>query len=260
MVCALLFAGLLLAQPAPAPDPGGTARKALDLFLQQKYADMEQMFGPEVAKSVPLDQLTKLGDGFHAMGTSTVGDPSIRKLGASTSIVVFPLTYSAGPGPLACQFTINSEGRIAGFFITRVAPQAAKWERPAYSKPDAFTEREVTVGSDEWKLPGTLTVPAGKGPFPGVVLIQGSGPTDRDESLGGSKVFKDLAEGLASRGIVVLRYEKRTKQYPRAAASPTITVKEEMLDDAGRAGSGRQARVRAWPQPGRFVRAEDRGE
>ena len=64
------------------------------------------------------------------------------------------------------------------------------------------SERAVTVGEGEWKLPGTLTVPAGTGPFPAVVLVHGSGPNDRDETVGGTKVFKDLAEGLASRGIV----------------------------------------------------------
>ena len=76
-------------------------------------------------------------------------------------------------------------------------------------------------------------MPKGKGPFPGLVLVQGSGPHDRDETVGGSKPFKDLAWGLASRGIAVLRYVKRTKQYPTIDAAPTMTA--ETVDDAVRA-------------------------
>ena len=234
IICAFLSAGLLLAQPAAAPDPGATAKKALDFFLQQKYSELEQLFTPEVVKQIPLDQLTKLGASINAMGTPTVGDPRINKLGASTNVVVFPLTYPSAQ--LVFQIAINSSGLIDRFFILRQPGAAAvKWAPPPYSKPDSFTEREVTVGSDEWKLPGTLTVPVGKGPFPGVVLVQGSGPNDRDETVGAAKVFKDLADGLGSRGVVVLRDEKRTRQYPRVAQLSTLTVKEEILDDAGRA-------------------------
>jgi uncharacterized protein len=66
------------------------------------------------------------------------------------------------------------------------------------------------------------------------VLVHGSGPNDRDETLGPNKPFCDLAQGLASRGIAVLRYDKRTKVYAAKLASlaDTLTVKEEVIDDA----------------------------
>jgi dienelactone hydrolase len=124
-------------------------------------------------------------------------------------------------------------------------PGETAWQRPAYSKPDSFREREVTVGDGQWKLPGTLTVPAGQGPFPGIVLVHGSGPNDRDETVGGTKVFKDLAEGLASRGVVVLRYEKRTRQYSAAMAGlGNFTVEQETEEDAIKAA----ALLRAQPE------------
>ena len=68
---------------------------------------------------------------------------------------------------------------------------------------------DVTVGSAGSSLPGTLVLPRGPGPFPALVLVAGSGPQDRDETIGPNKTFRDLAWGLASRGIAVLRYEKR---------------------------------------------------
>jgi uncharacterized protein len=70
--------------------------------------------------------------------------------------------------------------------------------------------------------------------LPAVVLVHGSGPQDEDETIGPNKPFKDLAWGLASRGIVVLRYVKRTKQYAvQMMQNPaSITVQEETVDDA----------------------------
>lgn len=112
----------------------------------------------------------------------------------------------------------------------------AAYKPPAYVAPGSFGEQELTVGAGgEWPLPATLTLPKGKGPFPAVVLVHGSGPHDRDETLGANKPFRDLAEGLASQGIAVLRYEKRTKQHGArmlAASSSNFTVKDETIDDA----------------------------
>jgi len=126
--------------------------------------------------------------------------------------------------------------KIAGFqFIPSLPP--AKYEPPQYANPDFFEEKEIVIGSDDWQLPGTLTIPKGEGPFPALVLVHGSGPNDRDETIGPNKPFKDIAWGLASHNIAVLRYEKRTRVYgPKIMVDKTIavsfTVKEESVDDA----------------------------
>ena len=93
-------------------------------------------------------------------------------------------------------------------------------------------ERDVTVGSTPLALPGTLTLPAGKGPFPLIVLVHGSGPNDRDETVGPNRPFRDLARGLSARGVAVLRYDKRTRVYPMSFANRAFTVREETTDDA----------------------------
>jgi dienelactone hydrolase len=63
------------------------------------------------------------------------------------------------------------------------------------------------------------------------VLVHGSGPNDRDESIGANKVFKDLAEGLSSSGVAVLRYDKRTLRYG-AKLTNNISVDDEVILDA----------------------------
>jgi dienelactone hydrolase len=146
-------------------------------------------------------------------------------------IVYIPCEFEKTSLDLKVSF--DRDGKVAGFFF--VPPRAAyKFEPPPYAKADAFTEEAVTVGEGEWALPGTVTLPKGDGPFPAAVLVHGSGPNDRDETLGPNKPFRDLAWGLASRGVAVLRYEKRTREYgPKMLKiKDQLTLKEEVLDDA----------------------------
>jgi len=78
-------------------------------------------------------------------------------------------------------------------------------------KPFPYKEEEVTFENnrDKITLAGTLTVPQGKGPFPAVILISGSGPQNRNEELFGHKPFLVLADYLTRRGIAVLRFDDR---------------------------------------------------
>jgi dienelactone hydrolase len=130
------------------------------------------------------------------------------------------------------QVVFNKQGQISGLnFI----PTNREYHEPDYVNKSAFHEASVTIGEGKWALPGTLTVPDGSGPFPGVVLVHGSGPNDRDETIGPNKTFKDLAWGLASKGIAVLRYDKRTFIHAKQFTPEIIeklTAKEEVIDDA----------------------------
>src|SRR5262245_39804093 len=78
-------------------------------------------------------------------------------------------------------------------------------------KPYPYDEEDVSYENkrDGVKLAGTLTFPRGKGPFPTVLLITGSGPQDRNESLLGHKPFLVLADYLTRQGIAVLRVDDR---------------------------------------------------
>jgi len=108
------------------------------------------------------------------------------------------------------------------------------WQAPPYVDRARFDERALRVGAGRWAIDGTLTIPRGKN-VPAVVLVHGSGPQDRDQTLGPNKPFKDLAWGLASRGVAVLRYDKRTHQHAAAVKAhigEALTLREETVDDA----------------------------
>ena len=83
--------------------------------------------------------------------------------------------------------------------------------------------RDASFGEKGRELPGTLTLPAGQGPFPALILVHGSGPGDRDETVGPNKPFRDLSEGLNERGIAVFRYDKRTRVHPHSPCAQLMT-------------------------------------
>jgi uncharacterized protein len=124
----------------------------------------------------------------------------------------------------------GSEDKITGLFFV---PWNPPWKAPDYGNGGQFIERGVEFGDPAWRVNGTFTIPKAVTNAPVVVLIHGSGPQDRDSTVGSNKPFKDLAWGLASRGIAVLRYEKRTRQHQgKLAQTLGFTVKEETVDDA----------------------------
>lgn len=93
-------------------------------------------------------------------------------------------------------------------------------------------EKADTIVSGSFRLPATLSLP--ENAIAGVVLVHGSGPNDRDETLMACHPFKDIAEGLSSQGIAVLRYDKRTFVYKDKSveAGKELTIDDEVTDDA----------------------------
>ena len=131
---------------------------------------------------------------------------------------------------LTLRVVMDDDGRLSGVWLLPPAPPP--YHPPAYVDTAAFTERELCIGAEPWLLPATLSLPAGGGPFPAVVLVHGSGPQDRDEAIGPNRPFRDLAGGLASRGIAVLRYEKRTKVHGARMRGDDIGLEQEVVADA----------------------------
>ena len=95
------------------------------------------------------------------------------------------------------------------------------------------TESIIVGKGTEYPLNGLLTLPdSPQENLPAVVLVHGSGASDMDERVYSLTPFRDLAEGLAERGIASIRYDKRTFVYGRKMKKLCITVKEETIDDA----------------------------
>jgi dienelactone hydrolase len=230
----LVLAASLLAFAQPGADPVAVARRALNLLLSFEYKELSGMFDDRMQQAVTENVFQhQLAPIFKGLGTAEkIGNPVVQDAGG-LHVVVFPVHFSTGDYDVV--LPVDNQGKLAGISYRPGKPPEAetKWTAPPYVNASAFRDREVTIGSGEWKLPGTLSIPNGAGSFPAVVLVHGSGPHDRDETVGGAKPFRDIAEGLASRGIAVLRYDKRTKVYAQQmAAIKDLTVEQETIADA----------------------------
>ena len=103
-------------------------------------------------------------------------------------------------------------GRQLALSFTKKAPETGQLRRPQIPQPPFPYRVEEVVFQNEkagLQLAGTLTLPKGEGKHPVAILISGSGPQDRDESLAGHKPFWVLADHLTRQGIAVLRYDDR---------------------------------------------------
>ncbi len=122
----------------------------------------------------------------------------------------------------------NAQNEIAGLKFVAYQEKAAE-----ASLPEGVAELELNADVNGHTLGGTLTLPEGDGPFPCVVLVHGSGPNDRDETLLTNKPFRDIAWGLAQRGIAVYRYDKRSYTYnAEFQTGYELTIYDETIDDA----------------------------
>jgi dienelactone hydrolase len=209
------------------------ARQFLELCQSGKFAEatanfdakMKQVFGP-----APLEQFwKKLRQQIGPI--NKMGPARTDKVGSSSRVKI-RCEYKTLA--LDALLSFNAQGQIEGFFLNP-AEKSADTPEPPYVERTKFTEEPITVGARDWPLPGTLIRPKGVPSAPLVVLVHGSGPNDRDETLGPNTPFRDLAGGLASRGIAVLRYDKRTFTHKNRLINEgldkKITIKEEVLDD-----------------------------
>lgn len=227
MVCSALFVGLAVAQ-----DYAEQQRKAaalLDVLDAGQYEAARTDFDAAVSAALPAERLRQVWQSLpQQLGASTGRGPAHPEQINGLSAVVTPLHFSLAS--LDALVTFDNEDRINGF---RLVPGKPPQPAPAPAPQNApFSEHDIEVGPQQGSLPGTLTVPRGAGPFPAVVLLAGSGPNDRDESIGPNKPLRDLAYGLATQNIVVLRYDKRAHVRPEDFAAGDYTVEDEVISDA----------------------------
>ena len=111
-----------------------------------------------------------------------------------------------------------NQGQSAPLELKRVDAQGLQALQPKRPQEAAIAAGVTPYAASEVRFPqaeagielaATLTLPQGKGPFPAVVLVHGSGPNTRDEEAFGHKIFLVLADHLSRHGIAVLRYDKR---------------------------------------------------
>jgi len=205
------------------------AAKSMELFKTGSLDDLQVFCSDRLNRALPASIAQMVGL-MQALGQIEPQEVGLDKNAVHQNVTITYATTSMGK--VAFTFKFDQQGLLDDLSPIRPVSDVA-YKAPAYDQPGKYMESQVVVGSGEWQLPATMTIPRGKGPFPAVVLVHGSGQNDRDETIGPLKVFRDLAVGLASQEVAVLRYEKRTLEHNFATTLvPDFTVYDETIDDA----------------------------
>ncbi|MFC3452310.1 alpha/beta fold hydrolase [Amycolatopsis speibonae] len=210
--------------------PAATAAAIAEMLREGHFDEVETYFAPPLRAVVRADALRAAWTAETAKrGPVTgLGDPVAEPAAAGLVRVGVPVHCERGD--LTVLMSVDEEGLLQGLQLT--PPASAAWTPPPYADPATFTEHEVTLDAGSSTVTGTLTRPMGPGTRPGVVLLPGGGPFDRDETSGPNKPLKDLAWGLAHRGVAVLRFDKITHSRPETASARGFTMSDEYVPHA----------------------------
>ena len=238
MIAILTMLALLLSacgtaaaeQEARKMETAADADEFIAVFLGEHPEELDGAWALSPQMEAAMAQLGGLGGmakQLSMLGTPEKIDPAYEGTLQGYKTFNVPCVFSAMPLDI---ILVVQDGMIAGL---QTGTYSGKKEEEKTAN-DAFDSIELALEAPGLgELPGILTVPKGEGPFPAVVLIHGSGASDKDESVGSLKPFRDLAEGLAAQGVAVYRFDKRSYVYgAQMAANKQITLEDESIEDA----------------------------
>ncbi len=202
---------------------GNLAGRKFDDAVQHFDRTLRGTLTKEKLASAWIEAQRRVGP-FRSFGNPHTG------LSADAGQVYIPTRFARLDQTLKIVF--NELNQISGFRIEGGDPSAA-YAPPAYDRRKRYIERDVEFGKSPWIVKGKITLPRIQGQAPIVVLVHGSGPHDQDQTIGPNKPFRDLAAGLSSNGVAVLRFHKRTYAYAKELEKRTdLGLREEVIEDA----------------------------
>ena len=210
--------------------------KSLDLLEYIRAGEEEEALGmmDDTMRGALTEQIAGMWAQLAALGGEFEGAGHYSALEeGGYEIILLELRFDQMS--LIQRTVFDEEGQVAGLFFApgSIEPEAGEDTVPG------LKELPLTVDAGEgYPLDGLLTLPEGEA-LAGVVLVHGSGPSDMDESIGANAPLRDLARGLAARGIASLRYDKRTFSWGAQMAQEEdfyrLTADEETVNDAAQA-------------------------
>lgn len=212
---------------------GEVALKAKDFlkFLEQKdFEKATSMFNQTLLEQMPAARLMQVWAAMEMQAGKFIGSTEIfAEKQRDFEIVIQTCEFEKTS--LDLRLVFDDELKIGGIFFTPPRPKD-QYILPPYNRPDKYRQRSAEIVTGDFRLPALLTIPEGEGPFPLVILVHGSGAHDKDETIGPNKPFADLAAGLSSNGIAVLRYDKRNSVYgEKAFEGLEVNLYYETIED-----------------------------
>ncbi|NIF07687.1 DUF3887 domain-containing protein [Chryseobacterium sp. Tr-659] len=185
------------------------------LFIDKNIEKAHTSFDSSIAGHIPIEQLKAVMDQLQEQMGSI---KQILEVNNEGDIYYYYTEFEKSK--LDIQLTFNENNKLLGFFLV-----------PHKTFEERDEKTTLRIKSDDIDLNGTLLVPTSDNKKRLVIFVHGSGASDRDETIGGNKPFKDIAEYLFNNGIASYRYDKRTYSNPETF-NENSTVEQETINDA----------------------------
>ncbi len=227
----ILLAAMLLFPTALAEDTDLTTEPVafFELMTQgevqqlfdQSTADMQSALGSAAGLKSGWVQITQMFGAYEGIQNVSAVEQN--------GLVVATISCSFQNADVTFTVAVTSDHLLSGLTVTSATQKAAAESTADTSR---FVSEPVTLRAGKAdETHGLLTLPVGDGPFPTVIMMQGSGPSDMNETAFGIAIFRDLAEGLAQAGVASIRYDKYTYAHADLVTAD-ITIEQEYVIDA----------------------------
>ncbi len=202
-----------------------TANEFIEILSSENYGEARIYLDETLAQAIPERTLRSTWEGL----TDQYG-PFLKKAGSrieeSGNDWTVNITCLFREQAVDAKLVLNDEGYVSGLFFVQTGSFPEVDE-------ETFKEVQLVVDAGDYPLPAVLTLPTEGDNFPAVILVHNSMLSDKNATIGPNKMFRDLSWELASRGIAVLRYNKRSYEYNCAFANNyTYTAEEDIIEDA----------------------------
>ncbi len=208
------------------------AQAMFTLLRLTEYETITREFDTSIVKITPLQLAKEWRKREESLGAYKRILSTSAEQFATGDLVTIETEFALLP--LDIKFSFTDKHLLNGIAFSGAT---AKYKMPQYVRMDSIEERSIVIGAGSaYPLDGVLTLPKNRSTtatLPIAILLHGAGAEDKDRTSGPLKPSKDLALGLAMRGIASIRFDKRTKRYAlQGAEATTFTVREEVIDDA----------------------------
>ncbi len=215
---------------AQQKDYKAKAEKVFEQIRNREFSKVTAQFDTNISGRIDTTKLRALWDKLLPLVGPFKKVISIENVPKdSNNIVIQHLQFEKRK--IDFKLVYSDNGKIKGILFLPEMPRE-RYKLPNYYKPELIKDSSLSIQNGPFRLPGILTLPNKTGRFPLVLLIHGTGPNDKDETVGPMKIFKDISIGLASQGFAVYRYDKRTRAYSVISAlNKKLTIEDESIED-----------------------------
>jgi hypothetical protein len=181
----------------------------IELFKTEQYEKAYSLGDDIMLRRISPDRLQGIWESLASVNgdLKEVGTTSYLFID-TVHITTTKLKYKNGSVGLRLSFGLN--WKLRGLFIVDAEPM---YNIPEYVNTFGFYEIKIPFGPVGFEGEAILTVPIQQKKYPCIIIIGGSGPIDKDATIGPNRIYKDFSWGLANKGIATLRFDKRTKAY-----------------------------------------------